>query len=70
MSLEAGRYVDSYGDLRLGLDYENIPAIRERRIPALSGGISEMEIIVAYGSACLPARSALAGNHFLTITEG
>jgi hypothetical protein len=61
-----------FGDLRLGLDYENHtshPAKGE--ILIYPGGISEMEIIWAYGR-CLFAcdMGQLAGNHFLTITEG
>ena len=61
-----------YGDLRLGLDYENHtshPAKGEFLL--YPGGISEMEIIVAYGR-CLFASQVgqLAGNHFLTIIQG
>lgn len=61
-----------YGETRLGLDYENHtshPAKGEFLL--YPGGISEMEIILAYGR-CLFASQVgqLAGNHFLTITEG
>ena len=61
-----------YGEKRLGLDYENHtshPAKGEFLL--YPGGISEMEIILAYGR-CLFASQVgqLAGNHFLTITEG
>jgi GTP-binding protein LepA len=35
------------------------------------GGISEMEIILAYGRCCFSSmHGQLSGNHFLTITEG
>ena len=61
-----------YGDMRLGLDYENHtshPAKGEMLL--YPGGISEMELILSYGR-CLFAcdMGQLAGNHFLTIVEG
>lgn len=61
-----------YGDVRLGIDYENHtshPAKGEFLL--YPGGISEMEIIVAYGR-CLFASDVgqLAGNHFLTVIGG
>ena len=35
------------------------------------GGYSETEIILAYGACCFASKlGQLAGNHFLTITEG
>jgi len=35
------------------------------------GGISETEILIVYGSASFASKmGALAGNHFITITEG
>lgn len=35
------------------------------------GGYSETEIILAYGACCFSSKlGQLAGNHFLTITEG
>lgn len=61
-----------YGDLRLGLDFENHtshPAKGEFLL--YPGGLSEMEIIVAYGRCLFSSQvGQLAGNHFLTITEG
>lgn len=61
-----------YGDLRLGLEYENntsYPAKGEFLL--YPGGISEMEIIVAYGKCMFSSQvGQLAGNHFLTITDG
>ncbi len=60
------------GDLDLGLGYENhtsYPAPGE--IIVYPGGISETEILLAYGSVRFASKvGQLAGNHFLTITEG
>jgi hypothetical protein len=60
------------GDFDLGLGYENhtsYPAPGE--IILYPGGISETEILVAYGSVSFPSKvGQLAGNHFLTIIEG
>ena len=60
------------GDLDLGLSYENhtsYPAPGE--IIVYPGGISETEILLAYGSVHFASKvGQLAGNHFLTITEG
>ncbi len=61
------------GDTRWeGLDYENhtsFPSKGEMLI--YPGGISEMEMILAYGSVRFASKvGQLAGNHFLTITQG
>jgi hypothetical protein len=60
------------GDLNLGLTYENhtsYPAPGE--IILYPGGISETEILLAYGSVHFASKvGQLAGNHFLTIVEG
>jgi hypothetical protein len=60
------------GELDLGLAYENhtsYPAPGE--IIVYPGGISETEILLAYGSVHFASKvGQLAGNHFLTITEG
>src|ERR1700740_993274 len=60
------------GDLNLGLSYENhtsYPAPGE--IILYPGGISETEILLAYGNVCFASKvGQLAGNHFLTIVEG
>ncbi len=60
------------GDLDLGLQYENhtsYPAPGE--IILYPGGISETEILLAYGSVHFASKvGKLAGNHFLTIVEG
>jgi hypothetical protein len=60
------------GQLDLGLAYENHtshPAPGE--IILYPGGISETEILLAYGSVDFASKvGQLAGNHFLTIVEG
>lgn len=60
------------GALDLGLDYENhtsFPA--PGQILLYPGGISETEILFAYGSVCFASKvGQLAGNHFLTVVEG
>lgn len=61
-----------YGDMRLGIDYENHtshPAKGEFLL--YPGGVSEMEIIVAYGRCLFSSQvGQLAGNHFMTVIEG
>ena len=60
------------GDLDLGLGYENhtsYPA--PGQFILYPGGISETEILLAYGGVHFASKlGQLAGNHFLTITEG
>lgn len=60
------------GDLDLGLGYENhtsFPAPGE--IILYPGGISETEILLAYGGVRFASKvGQLAGNHFLTVTGG
>ena len=60
------------GDLDLGLTYENhtsYPAPGE--IILYPGGISETEILLAYGNVCFASKvGQLAGNHFITLTSG
>ena len=60
------------GELDLGLGYENhtsFPA--PGQILLYPGGISETEILFAYGSVCFASKvGQLAGNHFLTVVEG
>jgi hypothetical protein len=60
------------GDLDLGLSYENhtsYPA--PGQIIVYPGGISETEILLAYGSVSFASKvGQLAGNHFLTLTKG
>jgi hypothetical protein len=60
------------GDLDLGIGYENAtsyPAAGE--ILLHPGGVSETEILLGYGAVRFASKvGQLAGNHFLTITEG
>jgi uncharacterized protein DUF3830 len=60
------------GDYDMGLDYENhtsFPAPGD--IILYPGGISETEILLAYGGVRFASKvGQLAGNHFLTITKG
>ena len=60
------------GDLNLGLSFENhtsFPAPGE--ILLYPGGYSETEILFPYGGTRFASIvGQLAGNHFLTITEG
>jgi hypothetical protein len=60
------------GTLDLGLGYENhtsYPAPGD--VILYPGGISETEILLAYGGVSFASKMGpLAGNHFLTITEG
>src|ERR1700692_2258297 len=60
------------GDLDLRLAYENHtshPAPGD--IILYPGGISETEILLAYGAVCFASKvGQLAGNHFITLTSG
>src|SRR3981081_788173 len=60
------------GDLDLGLSFENhtsYPA--PGQILLYPGGISETEILLAYGAVKFASKMGqLAGNHFLTVVEG
>ena len=60
------------GDLDFGLGYENhtsYPA--PGQIILYPGGISETEILLAYGSVHFASKMGqLAGNHFITLTSG
>lgn len=59
------------GELDLGLGYENhtsFPA--PGQIIVYPGGISETEILIAYGGVRFASKvGQLAGNHFITITD-
>jgi hypothetical protein len=61
-----------FGDLDLGLDFENhtsYPA--PGHLLLYPGGISETEILFPYGSTMFASKAGqLAGNHFATIYEG
>lgn len=60
------------GDYQFGVDYENhtsFPA--PGQIILYPGGISETEILLAYGPTSFASKAGpLAGNHVLTIREG
>ena len=64
-------YVGS-GDLDFGISYENhtsYPA--PGQIILYPGGISETEILLAYGGVRFAGKMGqLAGNHFITLTSG
>lgn len=60
------------GERRIGIDFENhtsYPA--PGQLLVYPGGISEMEILVPYGSTRFASKvGQLAGNHFATVTDG
>lgn len=60
------------GDMKFGVDYENhtsYPA--PGQIILYPGGISETEILLAYGGVQFASKMGqLAGNHFITLTSG
>jgi Protein of unknown function (DUF3830) len=60
------------GDLQFGVSYENhtsYPA--PGQVILYPGGISETEILIAYGSVHFASKvGQLAGNHFMTLTSG
>jgi Protein of unknown function (DUF3830) len=60
------------GNLDLGLGYENATSYpAPGQLVLYPGGISETEILLAYGSVRFASKvGQLAGNHFLTIVEG
>ncbi|MGQ4274032.1 DUF3830 family protein [Terrihabitans sp. B22-R8] len=60
------------GDHDFGLSFENAtshPA--PGQVILYPGGVSETEILLAYGPVAFASKAGpLAGNHFLTITDG
>ena len=60
------------GELDLGLSHENATTYpAPGQILLYPGGLSETEILLAYGSVNFASKlGQLAGNHFMTITEG
>lgn len=60
------------GDLKFGVDYENHTSFPSPgQIVLYPGGISETEILLAYGSVRFASKvGQLAGNHFITLTTG
>ena len=59
------------GDLDLGLTYENHTSYpTPGEIIVYPGGISETEILLAYGGVHFASKMGqLAGNHFITLTS-
>jgi len=60
------------GDLDLGIGPENATSYpAPGQILLYPGGISETEILLAYGAVAFASKAGpLAGNHFLTVTTG
>jgi hypothetical protein len=60
------------GDLQTNLPFENHTSHPARgQILLYPGGYSETEILFPYGGTCFASIvGQLAGNHFLTVTEG
>jgi len=60
------------GDLDIGLQFENHTCHPSRGdILLYPGGYSETELLFTYGSASFASKMGrLAGNHFLTLTNG
>ncbi|CAK10290.1 MULTISPECIES: DUF3830 family protein [Rhizobium] len=60
------------GDTDLGLGFENATSYpAPGQFILYPGGFSETEILLAYGGVNFASKMGqLAGNHFLTITEG
>jgi len=60
------------GDLDLGLGPENATSYpAPGQVLLYPGGISETEILLTYGAVAFASKAGpLAGNHFLTVTEG
>jgi len=60
------------GDLDFGVGFENntcYPA--PGQIILYPGGVSETEILLAYGSVAFASKAGpLSGNHFITLTSG
>jgi hypothetical protein len=60
------------GDLDFGVAYENATSYpAPGQIILYPGGISETEILLAYGGVRFASKAGqLAGNHFITLTSG
>ena len=62
---------NTLGDLQFGIGYEDATSYpAPGQIILFPGGISETEILIAYGPTCFASKAGqLAGNHFLTIED-
>lgn len=60
------------GDLSIGLTPENATTYpHPGEVLWYPGGVSETELLIAYGRTHFASKAgSLAGNHFLTITDG
>lgn len=60
------------GERDLSIGYENATSYpAPGQVIVHPGGMSETEILIAYGPCCFASKAGqLAGNHFLTVTEG
>jgi len=60
------------GNFDFGVGYENATSYpAPGQILLHPGGVSETEILLAYGACRFASKAGqLAGNHFLTVTEG
>jgi hypothetical protein len=60
------------GDFSIGVGFENATAYpHPGEVLWYPGGVSETELLIAYGRTHFASKAgALAGNHFLTITDG
>lgn len=60
------------GDLDFGVGFENATSYpAPGQIILYPGGVSETEILLAYGPVCFASKAGqLAGNHFLTLVAG
>jgi hypothetical protein len=60
------------GERDFGVGYENATSYpAPGQIILYPGGVSETEILLAYGPLCFASKAGqLAGNHFLTIVSG
>ena len=60
------------GDTDFGLPFEDATSYpAPGQVILYPGGVSETEILLAYGAVCFASKAGqLAGNHFLTITDG
>ena len=60
------------GNEQFGVGYENATSYpAPGQIILYPGGVSETEILIAYGGVCFASKAGqLAGNHFITMTSG